>query len=229
MRDGGYKKIADFTQFIEAFPDEEACRAYLFSRRWPNGFACPRCGGRKHYYVSTRDLHECAYCRYQASVTAGTIMEKTHTPLKAWFWLIFLMANQKTGVSTIGAAKMVGITYKRAWFISHKIRAAMRDRDSHYKLIGLIELDESYFGAKKGGKRGRGAEGKRPVLVGVSLAEDRPVHAFMQVLERVNHLEISSGVRQTIELGSSVKTDGLGSYKKGLKGFDHEPIVLGVL
>ena len=85
MRDSGYVQIRGFLQFTEAFPTEEACRSYLFSRRWPNGFACPRCGGREYYHISTRDLYECRYCRYQASLTAGTIMEKTRTPLMAWF------------------------------------------------------------------------------------------------------------------------------------------------
>ena len=83
MRDSGYVQIRGFLQFTEAFPTEEACRSYLFSRRWPNGFACPRCGGVECYHVSTRDLYECRYCRYQASLTAGTIMEKTQTPLLA--------------------------------------------------------------------------------------------------------------------------------------------------
>ena len=78
MRDSGYVQIRGFLQFTEAFPTEEACRSYLFSRRWPNGFACPRCGGREYYHISTRDLYE---CRYQASLTAGTIIKKTQTPL----------------------------------------------------------------------------------------------------------------------------------------------------
>ena len=81
MRDSGCVQIRGFLQFTEAFPTEEACRSYLFSRRWPNGFACPRYGGREYYHIVTRDLYECRCCRYQASLTAGTIMEKTQTPL----------------------------------------------------------------------------------------------------------------------------------------------------
>lgn len=227
MRDGGYERIRGFLDFTEAFPTEEACRSHLFSRRWPNGFACPRCGGVEYYRISKRDLYECRYCRYQASLTAGTIMEKTQTPIRAWFWLIFLMANMKTGVSILGVARLIGISYKRAWLISHKIRAAMRERDARYKLTGLIELDDSYFGSSKSGKRGRGAGGKTPVLVGVSVGEKGPIHASMRVLDRVDAIQIKTAAGETVVKGSRVSTDGLGSYRSGLSGFEHDRTVLG--
>lgn len=227
MRDGGYEQMKGFLDFTAAFPTEEACRSHLFSRRWPDGFACPRCGGRKYYRILTRDLYECRRCRYQASLTAGTIMEKTQTSLRAWFWLIFLMSNMKTGVSILGAARPLGISYKRAWLISHKIRAAMAERDSHYRLAGLVELDESYFGSSESGKRGRGTSGKRPVLVGVSVGERGPGYAGMRVLDRVNADEIKAAAGQVIAGGSRVATDGLGSYRRGLSGFCHEATVLG--
>jgi len=154
-------------------------------------------------------------------------MEKTQTPLRAWFWLIFLMANMKTGVSILGAARLIGISYKRAWLISHKIRAAMGQRDTRYKLTGLIELDDSYFGSSKSGKRGRGADCKTPVLIGVSVGEKGPIHASMRVLEGVKADQIKEVANQTINAGSSVKTDGLGSYRSGLSGFEHDRMVLG--
>lgn len=133
----------------------------------------------------------------------------------------------KTGVSILGAARLLGISYKRAWLISHKIRAAMAERDSRYSLSGLIELDESYFGSSKSGKRGRGASGKRPVLVGVSVGEKGPIYASMRVLDRVNTEEIKAAAGETIAGGSRVATDGLGSYRKGLSGFEHQRTVLG--
>ncbi len=100
-------------------------------------------------------------------------MEKTRTPLKAWFRMMFLMANMKTGVSVLGASRLIGISYKRAWFMAQKIHSAMIERDDEYLLEGVVELDESYFGGKHPGKRGRGAAGKVPVLVGVTI---RGVH-----------------------------------------------------
>lgn len=227
MRDGGYEKMRGFLEFADAFPTEEACRSHLLARRWPNGFACPRCGGVEYYHIATRDLYECRYCSHQASLTAGTIMEKTQTPLRAWFWLIFLMANMRTGVSILGAARLIGISYKRAWLISHKIRSAMERRDERYRLTGLIELDDSYFGSSKSGKRGRGADGKTPVLIGVSVGEKGPVHAYIRVLDSVNANEIKDSVGIAIDPGSRVRTDGLGSYRIALSGFDHDRTVLG--
>jgi len=226
MRDGGYRKVGSLFELAEMFPTDDACREYLFARRWPSGFSCPRCGCRKYYRLRTRNLYECAGCSYQASVTAGTIMEKTRTPLRAWFFLIFMIASQKTGVSILSASRMLGISYYRASLMAGKIRKAMEIRDERYKLDGFIELDESYFGAHKSGKRGRGAAGKRPVMVAVNLCESGPRYASMRVIEDVSGDTIKKTAKGIIEVGSSVKTDGLPSYHAGLSGYHHEKIVI---
>ena len=226
IRDGGYQKCDNLMEFSKRFQDEEACRRHLFQRRWPNGFACPRCGGVEYYLISTRNLYECRYCRHQSSLTAGTVMEKTRTPLRVWFFLIFLMANQRTGLSVLGAARMLGIPYDRAWRICHKIRASMKERDASYRLAGFMEMDESYFGAKKSGKRGRGAGGKRPVMVGVNFDEHGPKHAFMKVIDRIDADTIGKTAEENIEPCSSIKTDGLPAYHAGLAGYHHEGIVI---
>lgn len=227
IRDGGYETIDSIFELLDRFPTEEACRFWLFSRRWPNGFACPRCGGMEYYRISTRDLCECAYCHYQASVTAGTVMEGTRTPLRAWFALIFLMANQRTGVSVLSASRLLGISYKRASLMARKIRRAMEERDSRYALAGVVEMDESYFGSPKPGKKGRGAEGKRPVLIAVSLDGEAPLYARMRVMEAVTAKEISRAIGDGVRKGTHVVTDGYVSYQPALDGFEHEPRELG--
>ncbi len=228
IRDGGYQRINNLFELLDRFPDEETCRSYLFSRRWPNGFACPRCGGVEHYRISTRYLYECAYCYYQASLTAGTVMEGTRTSLRAWFALIFLMANQRTGVSVLSASRVLGISYKRASPMARKIRKAMEDRDSLYALSGLVEMDESYFGSSEsGGKHGRGAPGKRPVPISVSLNGEAPLHARMRVMEAVTADEITGAIGDGIVKGTRVPTDGYVSYPPALDGFKHEPRIVG--
>lgn len=228
MRDSGYERVGSLLELLDRFPTEEACRAHLFSRRWPNGFACPRCGGVEHYRVSTRDLYECAYCHYQASLTAGTVLEGTRTPLRAWFALLFLMANQRTGVSVLTASRILGISYKRACLMARKIRKAMADRDSLYTLSGLVEMDESYFGSSRsGGKHGRGAPGKRPVLISVSLDGAAPLHARMSVMEAAGSDDIKGAIGGGIAKGTRVVTDGWVSYPCALADFEHEPRVLG--
>jgi len=226
MRDGGYRRVTDLFELMRRFPTEVACRGYLLSRRWPQGFSCPRCGGTGCYFISTRHLYQCRACSYQASATAGTVMQGTRTSLRAWFALIFLMARSKTGLSILGFSRDFGISYKRALSMAGKVRGAMAARDSRYRLAGLLELDESYFGAGGHGKRGRGTD-KRPVLVAVSLKGQGPAHARMQVLPSLTSSDIKPIVQAGLEEGSRVRTDGLNSWPPALSGMEHEPSVLG--
>ncbi len=121
MRDGGYRQVTDLFELMRRFPTEAACRGYLLSRRWPQGFSCPRCGNNSYYFISTRHLYQCRACSYQASATAGTVMQATRTSLRAWFALIFLMARSKTGLSILGFARDFGISYKRALSMAGKV------------------------------------------------------------------------------------------------------------
>ena len=135
-------------QFQKKFGTEKACPKHLFR--------CPRCQHPEAFFHRTRHLYICKACGYQASLTAGTIFHKTRTPLTKWFWLIWLMGRQKSGISMLALQRMLEIkTYKTVWTMGHKIRKAMAARDASYKLAGLIEMDDTYFGAPKPGKRGR--------------------------------------------------------------------------
>ena len=144
-------KPLSLVEFQARFATEEDCARFLFEKRWPNGWVCPRCGADKYYPIRSRKLFECACCQYQASVIAGTVMQGTRTPLRLWFLAIFLMGTDKRGLSSVGLAGRLGISQKRAWYILHKLRKAMSERNGRYKLDGLVELDESFFGAPKEG------------------------------------------------------------------------------
>ena len=155
-------------QFQKKFGTEKACQKQLFRMQWPEGFKCPHCGHTKAYFHSTRQLYQCQSCGYQASLTAGTVFHKTRTPLTKWFWMIWLMGRRKSGISMKSLQRMLEIkTYKTVWTMGHKIRQALAERDADYQLAGLIEMDDTYFGAPKPGKRGRGAAGKAKVVVAV--------------------------------------------------------------
>ena len=146
-------------EFQKKFSNEEDCRNHLYKIRWPNGFRCPVCNNNHAYKIVKRNLFECSECSYQVSVTAGTVMHKTRTPLTIWFWAIYLISNDKRGVSATQLSQQFGISYPTAWLIIHKIRKAMCDRDSKYALAGIVEMDDSFFGAPtEGGKRGRDTE-----------------------------------------------------------------------
>ena len=156
-----------FKAFRTRFATEKSCRDYLFAQRFPDGFVCPKCGCRAYYALKTRQTCQCKQCRRQTSVTAGTVMHRTHLPLTVWFWAFYLCATDKRGISAKGLAGQLGISYESAWFLLARIRRAMRERDQRYLLKGLVEMDEAYLGApKRGKKRGRGTErGKMAVAV----------------------------------------------------------------
>src|SRR5215510_154295 len=123
-------------EFQMRFPNENACRDHLFRIRWPNGLKCPKCGGKDFYKINTRNIYECK-CRHQVSLTAGTIMHRTHTPIRKWFWAIYLASHDKRGVSALRLEKELEISYPTAWLMLHKIRHAMGGRDSGYLLAGI--------------------------------------------------------------------------------------------
>jgi transposase-like protein len=220
-------KPPSLLEFQQRFPDEVTCAKYLFEFRWPGGWVCPRCNCEKAYHIHQRETYECAQCSYQASVTARTIFHKTRTPLQIWFWAIFLVTTDKRGISSVGLGKMLGISQKKAWIMLQKIRKAMGHREDRYQLAGLVELDESFFGApKEGGKRGRGTA-KTRVLVGLSLNElGHPSHLRFKVLPRNNRSSLEPVIEKLIIPGAVVRTDGRRSYLSlPQKGYQHERVI----
>lgn len=203
----------DFFQFQKRFSREDSCWKHLVKLRWPDGFVCPRCGHDKAGFHSKRKLIQCKGCRYQASATAGTIFHKTKIPLRKWFWFIFLMSSQKTGVSIQGLQRLLGIkSYKTAWSMAHKVRKAMADRDARYQLANLVEMDDSYFGPSGRGQRGRGTKGKVPVVVAVENRGKKPGFAAMRVVDNLKSAHIAHFAQTKIKEQQTVKTDGYVSY-----------------
>ena len=202
-----------FFEFQSKFNTEQACREHLFNLRWPTGFVCPRCGHTECYSLKTRHIHECTKCHYQASETSGTIMEKTRLPLEKWFWAIYLISTDKRGHSALQLMKEIKVCYRTAWFMLHRIRTAMMEKDWNYKLSGFVETDEAYFGAPThGGKRGRGTE-KTKVIVSLSLAGNgSPLYAKMETAQKLNAIYIKSFAKDNIEKGSTISSDGSDLY-----------------
>ena len=148
-----------FEEFRTRFSTEESCRAELFRLRFPNGFVCPKCGCTEYYPVRGRNAFQCRACRHQTSVTAGTVMHRTHLPLTVWFWAIYLCATDKRGISAVQLSRTLNICYESAWYLLHRIRRAMAQRDEKYALSGIVEMDDGYVGgATHNGKRGRGTD-----------------------------------------------------------------------
>lgn len=151
-------------QLEQAFATEEQCRRYLERLRWPDGQpCCPKCNARA-WRLGKRYLYECSECGYQFSALIGTIFEKTHLPLTIWFRVLFLMAQSKKGISAHQVKRMFGIHYRTAWYLCHRARTAMQDTDLGERLMGVIEIDETYIGPKSN-KPGRPGKSSKKVAV----------------------------------------------------------------
>ena len=224
----GYEQMG-LLEFQRRFRTEAACRKHLFKLRWPKGFECPRCGHGECFDLPKRKLHQCKSCGHQASVTAGTVMHRTRTPLRKWFWAIYLVSNDKRGLSALQLSKKLKVSYYVAWTMLHKIRQAMSDRNQLYQLRGVIEVDESFYGGKKegGDKRGRGAS-KVPVMIEASTFDDGQggrglAFARMRVVDDVSGPTVESVIGKDVAPGQEIVTDGWPSYNV-VEGMGHEHV-----
>lgn len=208
-------------EWQKRFGTEYACAQALYKVRWPNGFQCPACGGMKAYKIASRHLYQCAQCRHQVSITADTLFHATKIPLVKWFWAIYLMASDKGGLSALRAAKHLGVSWISARTMLRKIRQAMAHRDSIYRLANLIELDDTVVGGKRSGKRGRGAEGKRPVLVAVETREKGAGFVAMQAVNSVCTDSVGLFLARHLRAGQTVKTDALPALNVVAKQHTH--------
>jgi hypothetical protein len=153
-------------QFMATFPNDAACAEWLAHRRWPDGFVCPACCGPKGWKLEAKPwTWECAGCGRQTSTTAGTMMHRTHLPLRTWFLAAHLVATHSNGISALQLQAKLGIgSYKTAWLLLHKLRRAMVDPERD-PLEGMVEVDESSIVYRTkddpvAGGQGRSAEGK---------------------------------------------------------------------
>lgn len=205
------------------FPTEKACYEYLYLVKWPDGFICPHCSHTACWKIRNFKL-KCKKCGRHISVTAGTVFQDLHKPLRIIFQAMWYIVCQKQGVSALGLKSILGLgSYRTAWSWLHKLRTAMV-RPGRDLLSGTVEVDETLVGGKEhGGKRGRGTGKKELVLVAV---EDKDEEGMGRI--RLKHVPNASGktlekaICELVALGSTVKTDGWKGYG-GLesKGFTH--------
>ena len=212
----------DLLELERRFSTEAACRAYLFQLRLPDGFCCPRCGGRKAWPASDL-LWECAACHRQVSVTAGTVFQDSRLPLTLWFRAVWWVTSQKNGVSAMGLQRVLGLkSYKTAWALLHKLRRAMV-RPGRDRLQGRVEVDEAFVGGEEEGVHGRQTETK--AMIAVAAEEDGPGIGRIR-MRRILDASADSlipFIENSIEPGSTVHTDGwLGYLPLEGKEYRHE-------
>lgn len=207
-------------EFNAQFPDEDSCLEFLKNARWPNGITCAKCERvTKHYRIAGRKVYSCEFCATHVSPTADTIFHKSSTSLRSWFHAMFLMASTRTGISAKQLEREIGVTYKTAWRMFKEIRTLMAQDDM--MLFGEIEVDETYIGGKRPGKRGRGAEGKT-VVAGMV---ERGGKAIVKVVPDVKARTLLPIIQTHASPDATIYTDELLSYRKlSSLGYAHETV-----
>ena len=199
--------------------------------RWPDGFVCPHCQGRRHSYSAERRVFRCTDCRKQTSARAGTIFHASRTPLTKWYLAIHLVTSSKNDVAALELARQLDVKWDTAWLIKQKLMEVMRLRNQTYKLSGTIQINDAYLGGEKPripGKSGRGAPGKTPFVIAVQTRDMKPIYTHVRRVPGFTKAAIKAYAVASIEPGSWVHSDGLGCFN-GLAdaGMKHVPTVTG--
>ena len=214
---------ADIMDFMDMFPDEAACLEYLSLIRWPDGYICQRCGGRDAWKMSG-GLYRCRDCRYAGSVTAGTLFEGTHKPLRLWFLAIWYVVNQKNGVSALGLHKALGLgSYHTAWEWLQKLRKAMV-RPGRDRLHGIVEMDETLIGGIHEGRLGRSDPRKAQVLVAAEEVDGCIGRIRLACIPDASGQTLLANTLEMVEPGAAIRTYGWRDYNVlPDHGYIHEP------
>lgn len=208
-------------EFEKQFSDEALCREYLCHIRWPDGFICPYCNCRE-FWMTKRGRFRCNQCDSQVSATTGTIFQDSKVPLRIWFRAIWHIVSQKQGISAKGLQRILGLKrYETTWILLHKLRKAMI-RPGRDRLIGPVQVDETYIGGPRPGKRGRGAENKTLVFVAVEVKDRRAGRIRLHTIKDASGDSLIPSIKESIQPGSEIHTDGWKGYDRlSRSGFKH--------
>ncbi len=232
------------TEFQKEFPDEASCAAFLFKRRWPDGFVCPSCGGDRAAALKSRAYtFECYGCRRQTSITAGTAMHRTRLALTVWFWAAHLMATHSNGMSARQLEDQLGLTYRTAWLLAQKLRRSMVDPDRE-PLEGVVEVDQAEVPFREGDAFFEPGTAGKILVIGAVEVIERDTHQSKPRRKHAKYLDTRSGrvrlaviadntaasleafVSANVKPGATLLTDGHASYP-GLTDYRHDPRVVG--
>jgi len=218
-------------EFYQRYATEAQCQAALQLARWPGGFVCPKCGGaaRTRFVRCGLPYWQCRACAHQCSLISGTMFESSKLPLSRWFLALQLLSQSKNNVSALELKRQLGVCYRTAWLMKHKIMEAMRLREESRELDGRVEIDDAYLGGERsGGKVGRGSENKIPIVVAVQTTPDgQPVIACLRQ-QRHTAEEVAVFAAQHLATSATVVSDGLWCFQATkLIGAEHQRIVTG--
>ena len=233
LPEAGKDHPRNWNEFLDWFGTEEACQSYLQRLRWPTGFFCPSCGAAGEPYRSSRLRLMCRSCAHQSTVTAGTIFDKTRTPLPVWLAAAWYLTNQKQGVSALGLQRVLGLgSYQTAWTMLHRLRRAMV-RPDRERLKGEVEVDETYLaiGDRDAPISAVGRKSRTSKVLVVIAVERLQPKGFGRIrLRRIDNDSdacVVPFVQASVEPGATVRTDGSGAYWALERlGFKHQRTIM---
>lgn len=219
--------IKNLAQLMKDFDTEEKCRGFLVRQRWNGCPVCPYCGSEKWYSIEDGKRFKCGNkeCYKKYSVTVGTVFHASNIPLTTWFPAMYIISAHKKGISSIQLAKDLGVTQKTAWFMLHRIRESLKDKNSGL-LSGTIEVDETYMGRKLGTEF-KGTDGRTNAIKSkgavVGLAQ-RDGNVKITVFNEIDSKAAQQHIKDNVEPGSKVYTDQSGLYRSGLDMYERETV-----
>lgn len=218
-------------EFTDRYGSQDKCEAVLIEARWSKGFACPSCGcGHSSSFRREGRLYfQCTACRHQCSVISGTIFEATKLPLSRWFLAMHLLTQSKNNVAALELKRHLGVCYKTAWLIKHKLMEVMRVREDSRQLDGRVEIDDAYLGGERsGGKVGRGSENKVPFVVAVQTTPAGQPQLVCLRQQPFTSEEVAVFAARSLAPSATVVSDGLWCFGAvQIVGAEHERVVTG--
>lgn len=217
--------------FLDRYGSDDKCEAALIAARWPSGFACPVCGGGhcSSFRRAGRLYFQCTACRHQCSVISGTILEATKLPLTRWFLAMHLLTQSKNNVAALELKRHLGVCYKTAWLIKHKLMEVMRIREDGRQLDGRVEIDDAYLGGERsGGKSGRGSDNKVPFVAAVQTTADGQPQFVCLRPQPFTTEAVEVFAARAIAPSATVVSDGLWCFGAvRIVGAGHQRVVTG--
>ena len=204
-------------EFLAQYGTETKCRRAVFRTRWPKGFRCPTCAGQTHsrFRRDEQIYYQCSACRHQTTLLSGTLFEATKLPLQTWFLGIYLLTSTKTNMAALELKRHLGVHYRTAWRLKHKVMKAMTDREESRKLDGFVQIDDAYLGGERnGGKRGRGSENKQAFVIAVETDPDleHPRYAVIEPVRSFDKHSITEWSQRRLAPNAEVYSDGLSAF-----------------
>jgi transposase-like protein len=214
-----FQQGLSMVEFMHQYGTEAKAYRALYRWRWPQGFRCPACGDRRRsrFLRSRQVYYQCRSCRHQTTLLSGTIFEATKLPLRTWLLAIHLLTATKTNMAALELKRHLGVDYKAAWRIKHKVMQAMAEREAPRRLSGFVQIDDAYLGGERnGGKPGRGSENKQAFLIAVQTdsALEHPTYAVIEPVRSFDDASIKDWQNRHLAPDAEVYSDGLFCFRR---------------